>query len=357
MEGMKCFCKQARDTNIELLRILSILGVFILHYNNPFMGKALVYVEEYSLNHMVLLSLEILSVCAVDLFILITGYYMWSRNNRSFVKPFELILQVILFSLALYIGRCLYSGGFDIKRLLRCFIPNNYFVILYSALYLISPYINLVLQCITVEKLKRMLVLLLVLFSVWPTFFDLIQGVLGKELLGISTIGMYGSQYGYTIVNFALMYIIGASIAIMHPKNVSKIRLLCLMIINSTVLILWTFLDYDSGLSYCNPLVILQAVIVFLIFKDLKMNNSNVINTLAKSVFTMFIVHGLFLGKIYIKEVVTGNPTVIYLLGHLVASFCLVFAISFIAYYIYNRVIGLIMSPIYRYIERHDFTV
>ena len=130
-----------------------------------------------------------------------------------------------------------------------------------------------------------------------------------------------------------------------------------MIIINSTVLVLWTFLDYNSGLSYCNPLVILQAVIVFLIFKDLKMNNSNVINTLAKSVFTMFIVHGLFLGKIHIKEVVTGNPTVIYLLGHLVASFCLVFAISFIAYYIYNRVIGLIMSPIYRYIERHDFSV
>ena len=66
-----------------------------------------------------------------------------------------------------------------------------------------------------------MLVLILVLFTVWPTFFDLIQGVLGKELLGISTIGMYGSQYGYTIVNFVLMYIIGASIAIMRPKNVS----------------------------------------------------------------------------------------------------------------------------------------
>ena len=71
----------------------------------------------------------------------------------------------------------------------------------------------------------------------------------------------------------------------------------------------------------------------------------------------MFIVHGLFLGKIHIKEVVTSNPSVIYLLGHLIGSFCLVFAISFIAYYIYNRVTGLIMSPIYRYIERHNFTV
>lgn len=77
---------------------------------------------------------------------------MWSRNIRSFVKPFELILQVILFSLAVYIGKCLYSGGFDVKKLLRCFIPTNYFVILYSALYLISPLYQ---PCLTIHYLGK----------------------------------------------------------------------------------------------------------------------------------------------------------------------------------------------------------
>lgn len=30
-----------RDSNIELLRIITAMGVYILHYNNPLSGKAL----------------------------------------------------------------------------------------------------------------------------------------------------------------------------------------------------------------------------------------------------------------------------------------------------------------------------
>lgn len=35
MNTPKLFQKNKRDSNIELLRILSALGVIVLHYNNP----------------------------------------------------------------------------------------------------------------------------------------------------------------------------------------------------------------------------------------------------------------------------------------------------------------------------------
>lgn len=34
--------RRDRESNIELLRILAMLGVIILHYNNPYIGGVIV---------------------------------------------------------------------------------------------------------------------------------------------------------------------------------------------------------------------------------------------------------------------------------------------------------------------------
>ena len=55
--------RKIRNTNIEILRILSILGVIILHYNNENMGGALAYTSDLALNKFILLFFECLSIC------------------------------------------------------------------------------------------------------------------------------------------------------------------------------------------------------------------------------------------------------------------------------------------------------
>ena len=79
--------RKIRNTNIEILRILSILGVIILHYNNENMGGALAYTSDLALNKFILLFFECLSICSVNLFVLITGYFMCHNNNRNAFKP------------------------------------------------------------------------------------------------------------------------------------------------------------------------------------------------------------------------------------------------------------------------------
>lgn len=68
----------------------------------------------------------------------------------------------------------------------------------------------------TVENqvIKKFVWVLLLIFSVYPTIVDIAQEIVGDEYIGLSTIGAYGSQWGYTIVNFTLMYIIGAYIRV-----------------------------------------------------------------------------------------------------------------------------------------------
>lgn len=46
-------------------------------------------------------------------------------------------------------------------------------------------------------------------FSLLPTLLDQFNALVGQELNGMSTIGLYGSQRGYCLANFMLLYIIG----------------------------------------------------------------------------------------------------------------------------------------------------
>lgn len=91
--------KSSRDSSIELLRIISACAVIILHYNGG-AGKALAYSSGTS--HDILIFLECLSVCAVDVFIMISGYFLCTTTKRTWDKPVYLVLLMWIISLLSY---------------------------------------------------------------------------------------------------------------------------------------------------------------------------------------------------------------------------------------------------------------
>lgn len=93
-----------RQSNIELLRMFAIMGVIVLHYNNPAMWGGISYVVKGGLNYYILYLLESTFVCGVDLFMLISGYFMCESKIRSLWKPIRLIVQVIVFRETIYLG-------------------------------------------------------------------------------------------------------------------------------------------------------------------------------------------------------------------------------------------------------------
>ena len=228
--------KKERQSNIELLRILAIAGVIVLHYNNPVVGGGITYATEGSLNFYVLYFLLSIFVCAVDLFMLISGYFLCESKKRSLWKPIKLLIQVMIFRAVLYLlNTVLQSESFSVKSALASLIPANYFVILYCVVYLLSPYINVMLERLS-EKNSRVLVMLSIcLFSVYPTMVDVLGEIRGEQFIGLSSIGMYGSQWGYNAVNFTLMYLLGASL------KKGYLKLLKWNSMKLTMLLLWMF--------------------------------------------------------------------------------------------------------------------
>lgn len=345
--------KTARDSNIELLRIITMLGVIILHYNNRTIGRAMDFVTHGSVNFYILSILESVFICAVDLFILICGYFMIKTQKRSIIKPIKLIVQLIVFQVGRYLFPVIFGNStFAIGNMIIKLVPRNYFVILYIALYFISPYINIVMTSLDKKQLQRFVLTFFLIFSVYSVLTDIMGHIRGGTVMELSTIGMYGSQDGYTIVNFSLMYIIGAYIKL-NEDRFRKIKQTKLVLAFSILVLLDVIqemirdglkISKGSAYSYLNPIVILCAVIAFLIFKNLELGHVSIINGLAKGSFTVFLLHTMFIKQIGIKRFVTGNPLIMVI--HIIGSSILVYLICWVVYFVYEK----ITAPIFKLI-------
>ena len=89
---------KTRDSNIELVRFLAIIGVCVLHFNFYSWN----YVADIFLNKAVLKVLQQIFICAVNLFMMISGYFMIEKRSVSLRKPIELIVQVVIVNYVLH---------------------------------------------------------------------------------------------------------------------------------------------------------------------------------------------------------------------------------------------------------------
>lgn len=344
--------KTKRHSGIELLRIMAACAVVVLHYGNPKMGGALDVVGG---GRFYLISLLItICCCAVNVFVLISGYFLSQSPKRTLGKPFTLYLQVVIFHfIAFSIGLALSEFSFEPTGLIPQFLPTNYFVTIYASLYFISPCINSYLKSISQESYKRIIIILMILFSIYPSLMDVLREFSGNELTGTSTIGNWGSQYGYTIVNFVLLYIIGAYIRKYGiPAKIGKGKWI-IAVISVCIIFGWRIvvshlhpMGQSSATSYLNPFVILLAVCVFGIFREMKFE-SKVINELSKAAFTCFLFHLVVIERIGIRDYAPG-PFLTFAL-HFVLSVIGIYLISYVIYKLYS----LVFNPLIKRLDRY----
>lgn len=329
-----------RQSAIELLRIIAMAGVIILHYNNGQIGGGLKFAREGSIHQYMFYLTENLFAGAVDLFVMISAYFLCTTKKRKTIKVFELIFQVVLFQEAFYLARIFLvkEQVFTIKSFIGNLLPINYFVILYSALYLISPYVNTLIHSLSKKNFQKLLITVLIVFSVWTIFVDALENAQGIPLNGLSTVGMYGSQKGYSIVNFILVYFVGAYIRI-HGINMKNRQLIWSGIGILAVNYIWSMGEHSLGLSsisawnYNNPLIILFAAIVLVLFSRVHFYNKG-INELAKGAFTCFLFHGTFMTHLGIEKAVASN--VFLMLLHQILVAVVLYLTSYMVYKIYT---------------------
>lgn len=333
-----------RNSSIELLRIICMLGVIILHYNNPDNGAAFTFVDQNSLSWWFLHFFESVFIIAVDVFMIISGYFLACNKKINFWRPIELILRVIIYSTGLYLLSVILGKNFSVKSFLRCFIPCNYFVILYCAVYIVSPYVNLAFSKLSIKHFRIFVLIAFLLFSVEPWCVYVLEAFSGTKFNGLSFCGISGSQAGYDFVNFLFMYLLGVFLRKEGDNLKSKkllylgISLICILCI-----LLLDFFGFPGVYHYEMPLIVIYSASIFCLFVNFNFK-SKIINLLASGSFSVFLLHFIFMDKIKVEWVCSQNIFV--LLLHIFTSSILIYLICFCCHLIYELTVTKLLKRI-----------
>lgn len=200
-----------RNRGLDLLRLLAGMAVVMLHYNYGYAFPLMNNIP--TTNRLLLYGMEALCVPAVNVFMLISGFFLFRTDKRSLGKVLNLFIMIVFFHELFYLGPVVIGRHpFEWNLFLQNLVPNLYFIVLYCAVYLISPYLNMVIRRLSSKGVLRLLTILFVLISVEPWLVDILEKNAHSTFRGMSMVSFSGADGGQSLVHFAFMYIIGASL-------------------------------------------------------------------------------------------------------------------------------------------------
>lgn len=286
--------KNKRNLGIDLLRALAMFLVIIWHFIGQ--GGLLEYAESGSAKYWILSFVQILTCCCVNLYGLTTGYVMCDKPFRM-SRVTKLWMTTVFWSVAVSCAFfALVPESRTISEMVSMFLPilrgRYWFFIAYVVVMLLSPVLNLVIRSLTKGQFHLLLAVLFLLFGVIPV------GSLGYDVMRIST----GHHFSWMIV----LYIVGGYLRrFVHGGATSKKHWLLGYVGFALVHLLYqfavTFIGLDGYknllLTYPSPLIVGEAICLFLYFRDLGTGISansiagKVIRFAAPGVYSVYVIH------------------------------------------------------------------
>lgn len=326
-----------RQSNIELLRILAMLMIIDVHYFAS--CDAAIHTIRFSGNWYVHQIVQSFGICGVNIFILITGFFSLQQREVKFRKMIDLLVDVAFFGgfgflLCILVGWKSFDGKALIKTMFPILFGTRWFVKAYLVLLCLIPFLNLVLNSIRKSSYQKLLILLTLLFSVWPSF------------LPHPPI----DDYGYGFFHFVYLYCVAGYIRLHVEKYPHKWLCLACFFLSAVLVCAFSMHGHGYAWAYDFVFVVTEAVSLFLFFAQLKLQ-AVWINRLASCAFGVFLIHtdGFFSVLIYDKllhcsDLVTGNPWM-FLLSALV-SLPLFYLIGFALESLKKALFSVSVSPL-----------
>lgn len=287
--------KKERNSNLELLRIISMFLIVLGHFawQTRWNFSAADSIIHVGMVH----SLWIGGKLGVNIFVLISGYFLVNSSFKlkSFISVW---FTSYVYAWIIFI---LYSSvvehSISLKLLIKTIFMGssgylNWFVTAYLIMYAFHPFINRLIHSLTNKEFTLFLGLGIVVFSLFETVFR------------NPSVGTTGDDAIWII----LVYSVGAFIRLNEEKlkTITNAKLISGMIISILLSITSVFvLDYvnlvkhisDSNHFYgkfvggTSPLQLLTAVAIFLIFIKMQPHHSKTINAFAKTTFAIYLIH------------------------------------------------------------------
>ncbi len=290
-----------RESNYELLRIIAMFFIVLWHViqhsylieNTPLGG----------VNNFLINAIMFFIVIHVNLFLLITGYYQ-SKSKFKLKKLISLIFligfyNVLINSIFKFCGLMKYSNLDYLLKISFFNLDTYWYLKCYIIVFLLSPFFNLLIEKMNKKIYKRLLISLILAFSIIP----FLTGNLFYEADGLSQqillyfVGAYIRKYNlnknlFSTLNITqkrLLYL--GSFLIFWIINISMYTVqIYLTSLNSDIL---KYIGSCLGAYKCfynNPIVILQSLSIFLLFGTFKVK-SKIINRISSLTLGIYLIH------------------------------------------------------------------
>ncbi len=297
--------KTKRQSNIELLRMLSMLMILTMHMINHggLLWAPILNRTEYT----IVWSLFGFGFCSINLYLLISSYYL-CKSKFSIYRIVKMAVQVITYSLLITLIFWLFTDvEHDKKYLIYSCLPIMsdfyWFVSMYVGMYILSPVMNKLLHTLSKRQLQFTIAVSLLLTCVWPNviYFSSAMNTAGgvsiSWFLTIYLIGGYIRLYYEPTGNWLKPLFAACFFNILLP--VSKLFVEYLL---TTSLKSLPFLDdmlwgYSIFYTYSSIPVTIASVFMFTAFLNIRIENpiaSNVINLLSSCSFGVYLLHDHF---------------------------------------------------------------
>ena len=275
--------QKQRQSNIELLRVISMLFILIIHSN--YMGINTVYQMNYNIEAFIRFFIEAIGIIGVNCFILISGYFGIRLRKNNLAK---IIFQTYFFSICALLIYILQHGIDETSGniYIRCLFPlSNYiwFLPCYLLLMLFSPILNKYLEQTSIKKIFILTSIIYGITYFWTTIW--------KQNIGFG---------GYSFNFFLLLYMIGHLIRRYREEHIPN-KWLCLSGYLSCVIILMitSFIQTQYKIpafrsllwNYDCPIVLAESIFLFIFFTRIDIGNNKFINWVGQSCFAVLLVH------------------------------------------------------------------
>ncbi len=280
---------------------------------------------------------ELLCIVGVNCFILCTGYLM-AENRFKFSKIVNLWLQMVCIGAVCVLAAALTkTGDITLGTVVSTVFPINYdkywYMSAYIAFYLLSPLLIWIANTLTLNQLKKLVIVLVIVFSLSPFQWTRIGG-------------------GYHVVWFCVLFFAAAYIrkADLFKKSAKTYfgYYLLFTVVLLVIKVLMTVLPKTAITQLCNIdvrnynfiLTLASSLMLFAAFKNMRIGSQGIgrlITLLSSLTLGVYLIHDnpiireLLWGKVVHPLSMFDKP---YFVLHLIASILAVFFIcAFLEYF------------------------
>lgn len=299
--------KIKRKSNIEVLRIISMFLIVAHHFSVH--GGFKLLQSTVSINRIWVQLLQMGGKIGVDIFVIISGYFLIQSSKNKLSKVLKLWVQLLFYSLIIYLIFVIVGDAtLSIKELIKNIFPviftKWWFASTYFILYLLTPYLNKLLISFSKNEYQNFLILLTVLWCIIPTFTtNLFQSNPLIWFIYLYALAGYIRLYG-------LLDSVRAKTCILLAVLTSMLTFLSAVFFDILGLKVNIFSEHATYFFEMQKLpILIISVLLFLGFSRIDIGSNRGINIVASATFGVYLIHDNNYVRVFLWENLFKNAS------------------------------------------------